>query len=161
MRATKKDIPHINFILSQDEVFQYCIDDNFPGEHRWRVGRILTDIGAYISLPNPYCVFIALPTSNSIIHEVHVAVSLEGRGKEAILAARQSIKEFFNDNPTVHKLIGFTPINLKRALAFSRMVGFTKEGICKKSFLKDGELHDQMICGFSREEVSKWQQEQQ
>lgn len=155
MRATKKDIPHINFILSQDEVFQYCIDDNFPMEHKWRMGRLLLDNpNTYISLPNPHCVFIAIPSSNnSVIYEVHVAVSPEGRGKDAVLAARQSIDEFFHDTPNVHKLIGFTPINLKRVLAFARMVGFKKEGICKKSFLKDGELHDQVISGFSRMEV--------
>jgi hypothetical protein len=58
--------------------------------------------------------------------------------------------------PAVYKFIGFTPIHLKRAIAFSRMVGFSKEGICKKSFLKDGILSDQLISGFSREEVSKW-----
>jgi hypothetical protein len=123
-------------------------------EHKWRLGRILVDtINSYISIPNEHCIFIALPTSNSIIYEVHVAVSPEGRGKEAVLAARLSIKEFFNDMPHVHKLIGFTPVNLRRAVAFSRMVGFTKEGICKDSFLKDGELHDQVISGYSRKEV--------
>jgi len=154
MKATSKDIPHINYILSQDEVFQYCIDDNFTIEHKWRLGRILIDTtNSYISLPNPHCVFIGLPTTNSVVYEVHVAVSPEGRGKEAVLAARESISEFFNEMGGVHKLIGFTPTNLKRAIAFSRMVGFTKEGICKKSFLKDGELHDQMISGYSRKEV--------
>jgi len=155
MRATEKDIPHINFILSQDEVFQYCIDDNFPMEHKWRMGRLLLDNpNTYISLPNPHCVFIAVPSAiNSIVYEVHVAVSPEGRGKEAVKAARESIIEFFNDISNVHKLIGFTPIHLRSAIVFARMVGFKKEGICKKSFLKDGELHDQMISGFSRMEV--------
>ena len=157
MRASKKDIPHVNFTLSQDEVFQYCTDDNFPIEHRWGIGSILlNNDAAYVSIPNPHCVFIALPTSNSGVYEVHVAVSPEGRGVNAVIGARQSIVEFFKDMPTVHKFIGFTPLHLKRAIAFSRMVGFSKEGVSKKSFLKDGKLHDQLISGFMREEVSRW-----
>jgi len=154
------DIPRINYILSQDDIFQSSIDDNFPHDQRWRLGRILVDMGAYISTPNEYCVFIGLPTSNSIVYEVHVAVVKEGRGRDAVKAARKAAIQFFNDNPTIQKLIGFTPVNLRQAIAFSRMVGFKKEGILTKSFLKDGELHDQYISGLSKEEVLRWQQEQ-
>lgn len=153
MKATSEDIPDINYILSQDEVFLPSMDDNFPLDKRWNIGRyLIDDPNNIIALPNKRCVIVAYPLGSLTTYQVHIGVDPEGRGKEAVGAAKEAIKWFFDNYPSTHKLVAYIPTTNRLSQVFASLVGMRREGVCMKSFLKDGRLIDQVVYGLSRED---------
>ena len=55
------------------------------------------------------------------------------------------------ENTDAVKIVALCPVIYKDSLRFAQRVGLQREGINRKSFLKDGELHDQYHLGISRE----------
>jgi len=151
MRCSKKDIPRVNYIMSQDGIFQNSVDDRYPVEKRYQMGRlVLSDPRNWVLMPNDNCVFVAVPVDDTVF-DVHVAVTEEGRGLEAVKAARAAIDWFFEHNEEAGCLIGFTPAENRAAVLFARVTGFKRVGVLFNSFLKDGRYQDQIISGLSRE----------
>jgi hypothetical protein len=154
MLATEKDIPHLNYLLSLDEIFEPSVDDTFPTGRRWSLGRILFDDPSTLVLtPNEHCVIVATPCNSLSMYNVHIGVSKEGRGKQTIDNTKWAIKWFFKEYLNAHKLIAFIPTTNRVSQVFASLVGMEREGMCKKSFLKDGVLLDQIVYGLSREDT--------
>lgn len=56
----------------------------------------------------------------------------------------------------MQKLIAEIPVIYPNVYGFTKKQGFVDEGINRKSFTKDGEIHDQHRLGITRGEI--WQQ---
>ena len=65
---------------------------------------------------------------------------------------RMALDWLFKNNPRIHKIIGIIPELSKETLSFSAKIGMKREGVLKKSYLKNGELHDQYIVSLNRED---------
>ena len=65
---------------------------------------------------------------------------------------RLALDWLFKHNSRVHKIIGIIPDISKETLRFSARIGMKREGVLKKSYLKNGKLHDQYIVSLNRED---------
>ena len=87
------------------------------------------------------------------VYDCHSFFLPEGRGKEALRVAKESIKYMFEVVKAQH-LVGWTPVEKRDARMFSRMAGFKAVGIeqhqyglgeqfyeCEKMSLTRGEYH--------------------
>lgn len=100
--------------------------------------------------------FVVFPLNGATV-DAHSSILPGFYGKESIEAGKKAIDWVFNNTSTL-KINGTTPIYNKKALKFSESIGFEREGINKKSFMKGGTLYDQIYFGLERE---KWQLAQQ
>jgi RimJ/RimL family protein N-acetyltransferase len=55
------------------------------------------------------------------------------------------------ENTTCRKLISWAPEGNQRAYDFAIKAGLVDEGVCKKSFIKNGVLLDQHLMGIGKE----------
>lgn len=76
------------------------------------------------------------------IFDCHSFFIPEGRGREAVRVARESIKYMF-DVAGAQQLVGWSPVENRAVRAFSRMAGFKIMGIEPHRFYPEGE---EMIC---------------
>jgi len=56
-------------------------------------------------------------------------------------------------NKRINKVISFIGTNHTTTYNLALKTGFNDEGLIKKSYLKNGELHDQHIVGLTREQI--------
>jgi RimJ/RimL family protein N-acetyltransferase len=84
---------------------------------------------------------------NGITCEVHIAVLPELWGR-ATGFFKECIAWGF-ENTRYMKVIGFTPVYNRAAISLAKRCGFKEEGRLKDSFLKNWELHDQIVFGIS------------
>lgn len=56
-------------------------------------------------------------------------------------------------NKKINKVISFIGTNHITTYNLALKIGFNNEGLIKKSYLKDGKLHDQFIVGLTRNEI--------
>lgn len=159
MRCFSEDLPHIKNVLQHPSVYPHTINDSLPKVPPESFGEIFINDAIYVLAPNKWSVFIFIPFSVYLYH-AHIAVLPEGRGRAGIRAGKAATSWMFQNTPCL-KIMGFTSVKNKPALSFSRCCGYNEEGVLTKSILKDGELHDQIIFGITKEEVSKWEQREQ
>jgi len=156
MQAVRKDRNRINEILGHDSVWPWISDDNTPKNVRYTLGQyFMEEPGTVVLHPNEYSVFIFRPV-NSVTYEAHTNILPSGRGVEAIGAGKGALKWMFKNTPC-QKVITWVPVFNRMASIFARMCGLKREGNATKSYLKDGELHDQILLGITKEEFMKCQ----
>lgn len=90
---------------------------------------------------------------NNVCWEVHSAIIPEFRGKKAIAASKLMAQWFFANMPYASKIVTHVPVDNQKAYAYAVRTGFTKEGMNRKSILRDGNLVDQYLFGLCKEEV--------
>lgn len=131
------------------------------------IGRILNHPQVYDSIIDDTCVppCVANPSHlyltndektgllvashvNGVTCEVHIAVLPELWGR-ATRFVKDGLAWGF-ENLKYSKYIGFTPVYNRPAVALAKRCGFKEEGRLTNSFLKNWELHDQIIFGLSK-----------
>lgn len=90
-----------------------------------------------------------LTIKSKIWFEVHTMILPEGRGRKGIKAGKRGIDWIFQ-HTECQKLTSLVPEFNKQANYYARLCGFIVEGICTKSFMKNGILHDQTMFGRER-----------
>jgi hypothetical protein len=142
-------------VLSHPEVAPWTTDDltPIPSDETYR--SILELPQVYALMPNEMSVFMLFPR-NAVCSEVHTSILPEGRGKEGLDAAKRTIAWIWENTPIV-KVISFVPSCNRPAILFALQAGLRKEGLIKKSFLKNGILYDEILVGISKEDT-KWPQ---
>lgn len=88
---------------------------------------------------------------NSVTYEVHTLIQKAGRGKEAVQSSLEGIKWMF-ENTNCKKIVTHVPEFNIPAFALATKIGMKKEGINRKSFLKNGCLYNQILMGLCKEE---------
>ena len=135
------DMELISKILNHPQVFDWITDDVSPCP----------------CVPNPNHLHLVDETGtmlltathvNGITCEVHIAALPESWGR-AVSFFKECISWGF-ENTRYTKVIGFTPAYNRAALALAKRAGFKEEGRIKNSFLKNWELHDQIVFGLSK-----------
>ena len=87
---------------------------------------------------------------NVVMCQVHIATTpdLWGKGHDFVAEAIQ----WGFTNTLYQKIIGMIPAYNYRTINLIEDLGFIREGILKKSFLKNWILHDQLIYSLSKGE---------
>jgi hypothetical protein len=146
---TLADADVANRIIHHPEVYPDMCDDYADPAHT-QLGRyLLQQETLYLLHPNAYTIFCFAPRTLTLF-EVHTMIEPAGRGAEAVFAAREALKWLF-ENTTCAKVITYVPFFNRKARIFARKVGLVDEGVCTKSFKKDGTLHDQWVLGIEKE----------
>lgn len=140
------DLNVINYVLKHPKIKDY-VEDDLSGNVEYFIHDKLYYLAAYEG-DIIAGMFIFHPL-NTVTVGAHSAVLPGFYGKKAREAGKLAIKWIF-DNTRFMKINGSTPINNKLALKFNEDLGFKSEGINKKSYLKNGELYDQIYFGLER-----------
>lgn len=83
---------------------------------------------------------------NSVLYECHVAM-LPGVRSDAFAQAAAS---WMWAHTPAQKLIVNVPSCNRAAVAYARRAGFTQEGRITRAFLRNGQLHDIVVMGRSK-----------
>ena len=113
------------------------------------VDPIMGDAILYLMNTEKTGVIMVTPM-NSIACQVHTAALPELWGKASGFV-KECIEWGFT-NTRYLKITTFVPSFNKLALRLARNAGFEKEGIIRKSFLKNWELCDQIIYGLTKQD---------
>ena len=160
MRITDPQI--VADIICHKEVYPFVSDDGSPDPDNFAnrfVPATVSNDQVYCLMPNKTALFVYMPI-NAATWEVHTCVLKKGRGLAAMKAARASIRYMFTKTPC-KKIMSHVPEYQRHVLLFALKNGLKKEGVNRKSYLKDGKLYDQTLVGITKEEWIKCQQQQQ
>lgn len=138
----------IKSIITHPKVYKHCIDDSSPPPEEFEpfVVEQLFNLIAYEEKAAGAFMFVPV---NLITYEMHLAMLPEfwGRGREALHLA---IDWMFTHTPC-RKIIGGVPAFNRLTVRLLEAVGFEDEGICSKSFQKNGIIYDRLMLGISKE----------
>ena len=90
---------------------------------------------------------------NSATLEIHAQVLPEHRREHSQDAGRAVLGWIYENAPEYKKLVAWVPDFYVNVLKYVSGFGFVIEGCNRKSYLKNGELHDLMLLGITREEI--------
>lgn len=143
------DIELIKSILSDEEIFDRISEDGMtmddikidPKKECW--------LAAYAN-EHLIGVFVLAPTNSRCI-EIHVHILKEFRSYA--VEATLKVYEFILTTKYL-KLIAKIPDIYKDVIGFSEKMGMKKEGVNRKSYLKNNQLLDQIYLGITTEEIS-------
>lgn len=93
-----------------------------------------------------------LVPENHVCWEVHTCLLPSAWGPRASRAVKLAIRWAF-ENSKCLRLVTKVPAYNRIALRFAERAGMTEYGVNPKSFMKNGELHDQHLLGISKSEV--------
>lgn len=148
LRNCPKHVGIVDDIVQDPAVFDMLVDDHSKDFAGQSVGTSFLS-GPYTILnPAPGVLFMLSPRTLTMF-ELHTMVKPEARGKKALKAARRAAKWVFK-NTSCEKLITCVPTFNRPAMAFALKFGFKREGLCTKSFRRDGVLHDQHLLGLEK-----------
>lgn len=139
--------PLIRVADIHDVAFVSALVDRDATEYMERVTTLVTNNGF----------FFLEPITSSVL-EAHMAFYPEGRGKEALQAAREGLHYAFTElNALV--VFGRIPVEDRAARLFTRMIGLKSDGIREKS--PGGDLvewfevrADEFMLNFPKGDVS-------
>ena len=142
----------IREVMTHPRVWPHISDDNSPWPDAFEP---IVHPGLYYLAPE--CdgerVGVFLYHSHSaVLWEVHTCILPKFWGEPATQAARDGLR-WMLDNTKCRKVITHVPKPNVPARRFAMRVGMWSEGINRKSFLKDGVLHDQFILGITEDEI--------
>ena len=140
-----------NRIMHHPEVYPYLTDDHAQPDHTQLGSFLLQNKAVWLVQPSNHIMLMAVPITLTM-YEIHTMIEPAGRGMQAVLDVRRAAKWFFeNEDNKCQKVYTLVPKLNKRARIFAKKVGMVEQGTLTKSFLKNGELHDQLILGLEKE----------
>ena len=139
----------INSIISHPQIYPQVVDDFAPPREEFDCSKAIESEGVLFLTPIVEKVLgvFMVHSHTSILWEVHTCLLPETKNK--LECAKALIKWVF-ENTTCRKLISWAPSDNRRAYDFAVKAGLVEEGICKKSFIKNGVLLDQHLMGIGK-----------
>lgn len=95
-----------------------------------------------------------LQQRNAVTLEIHAQVLHQHR-KEYSGATGKAALQWILDNTDAEKVIAWVPEIYPNVRSFTESQGFQIEGVNRKSYLKNGKLHDQTLLGITRSEINE------
>ena len=95
----------------------------------------------------PFFLFTFIP-QNAVCFEVHIASTIHGIG-ESREASRAAFDWMFQNSPA-RRIVASIPDDNSLVLKLARDVGMEQYGVNRASFLRGGELRDQVLFGISK-----------
>lgn len=151
MRLSYGDGELANSFFTHPEIYP-MISDDYADPNKKDIGEDFLRADprfTWLVHPNEHSLFLATAKTH-ILFEIHTLIKPEGRGILAVKDTKRAATWFFQ-NSSAEKLVTYVPFFNRPAKVFARTVGFANEGICTKSFLKHGVLHDQWVLGLEKE----------
>ncbi|MBC8438992.1 MAG: GNAT family N-acetyltransferase [Deltaproteobacteria bacterium] len=135
----------ISGIVNDPKVYDYLIDDNSVNHE-----PVIHPSIIYLVNDTKQGV-IRIDPMNSISCYVHIATTpkMWGTGHAFV---KEAIDWGFR-NTKYLKVVALIPEYNDRTIKLVTDVGFKREGVCRKSFLKNWKLHDQIIFGLCKGEI--------
>lgn len=148
--AMMSDIPYVDYVMRHPQVYPMTMYDGKEDRSEFSSRKYIQQgPPTYVLIDDKNCfVSISVP-ENSITWAVHENVLPKARGKEAV-AICLAMENWMWENTPCRKLIGFTPVNHRRAVVFAQMCGFKIEGKITNSILVNGKTEDMYIVGKER-----------
>jgi RimJ/RimL family protein N-acetyltransferase len=146
-----RDYALIGEIMRHPRVYRHIVDDFAPPRERLepvRDGRIWYVL-ARGEEGDPLGLFLFLAQS-TVLWECHVCMLPHAWGAPAAEAARAVIPWLWAKTPC-RRLVAQVPRTNPLAIRFARAAGLREFGVNERSFLKRGELRDQVLLGISKE----------
>jgi len=126
--------------------YNFLIDDGSVTPENYEPS--MDGIIYYLVLGDEQGIVLLYPT-NSVSFDIHICMSPDCRGKEAVSLGKETIDWIF-ENTSCVKINTKVPFYNKKVFHYAISVGFEQEGIDSQSFLKDGNLYDQYVLGIRR-----------
>lgn len=82
---------------------------------------------------------------NAAMWQAHMAALPGHRGAEVIRAGKEGLA--WMERGGARKVIGLIPAYMKHSIRTAIAIGFKREGVIKRAFLRDDALHDLVITG--------------
>lgn len=144
-----KDYDLIQAIIQDPRIYDRLSDDGSPKREDFR--PIESDQLIYLMVRDdrPLGLFMFVP-QNAICIEVHTCLLPESWGSKAKEAGKRAGEWIFTNTP-FRRIVTNVPRYNRLALRFAEQCGMTTFGVNPKSYLKNGELHDQIMLGMSKE----------
>lgn len=144
MRVVRtRDLSVINAVFKHPENVDMLGDDGSED-----VEYPITDIVFYLAVYDgvDLCGLFMLFPLNSITLDTHVAFMPEFRGKKALIAG-QMMMSWVARNTQFKKLVACIPAINRACCAYAVQSGYTREGVNRASFIKNGVVYDQYYFG--------------
>jgi RimJ/RimL family protein N-acetyltransferase len=140
-------------ILLQDKLWDAISEDGSIGKDEY-----FPDLEAIVAVAliadDTVRGFVISRQVTDSVAEAHVAISPDYWGeKQNVALGKMGCAYLFQANPRLMKLVASIPETDAEVLRFAQRVGFQREGINRKSFLRKGELLDQYYVGLCREKA--------
>lgn len=141
------DMALVRSIMSHPAIFPHIHDDSVtecaPIDHEGLYWMLVSD-------GEPAGVFL-VHAHNAVCFEMHTCLLPRIWGKDAACAAQLLLAWAFNDTQC-KKMITAVPSYNRAALRFAKAGGMVQEGVNRASFLRNGELIDQIMLGITKQE---------
>lgn len=147
-----RDIDLINTVMFNDDIFDVISEDGVEKD-RQRFD-VYNEYWLKVMVNNELIGVYNLHHTNTSTLEAHVHILPEFRGshsQDSILKVYEWL--FKNCGDEVVKFISNIPVIYPNVLKFCLSNGFTHEGINRKSYLKNGVVHDVDMVGITKEEM--------
>lgn len=148
---------YVDFVMRHPQIYPHISDDLSPKAGDFTSGPLLHNPNVVALKPrigvDPAGVFIFHPW-NGVTYEVHSCVLPQWRGRNAANAALYAALWIFG-NTDARKIVTLVPAYNRRAYALAWRAGMRAEGVNKKSFLKDGKLHDAILMGLQKDDCMR------
>lgn len=147
------DIELVATIARHSKLYRVSSDDYSPPPHEWSPLQ-------HESIWHVLCwddkellgMFVFIPESR-ICFRIHVCLLPAAYGERSARAGRAVTRWIFENSPVL-RLTGSIPKYNSLALRFARLCNWNQFGINEKSHMKNGVLHDQLLFGISRSELT-------
>ncbi len=153
-RCDITDRLYVDFVMRHPQIYPHISDDLSPEAGEFTAELLLQNPNVLVLKPmigrEPAGVFVFHPW-NGVTYEVHSCVLPQWRGKNAAHAAMAAALWIF-ENTNARKIVTLIPEFNRRAYALAYRAGMRAEGVNKKSFLKDGALHDTILMGLANDD---------
>jgi RimJ/RimL family protein N-acetyltransferase len=143
------DAEAIRQIVTNKAIWPHVCDDSVKAEdYQPTIGggvlwlQVLDDQSLGLYMVHPH---------NCVTYEIHTCLLPIAWGTQAKQAAKLVLDWIFQNTPC-QKVITHVPENNALALRYAKRAGMAIEGNNRKSFLKNGQLLDQIQLGIMKEE---------
>lgn len=151
--APTEDYGLIKSIMTHPRIWRFIGDDQAPPPEQFEVPRSSSILYLLAKDDDETLGVFLFAAQNSVCMESHHCLLPQSWGARARDAAKKAITWLFTNTRCV-RIVGSTPTCNRAALKFAQDLGFTPFGLNRKSFMRYGVLHDQILFGMSKPEVS-------
>jgi RimJ/RimL family protein N-acetyltransferase len=147
------DYETIRSVMTHPQIYPHISDDSSPpaGEYRPIESEVVWYVEAQEITPETYELlgYWIFHPQNAVCWEVHTCLLPAAWGDRGLAAARV-LPEWIWEHTPCRRIITNVPMTNRLALQFAFKAGMKVYGVNESSYLKDGELHDQVCLGISR-----------
>lgn len=149
VRTHNSDV--VRRILTVPALYDVVMDDTAPAPEDYEPFMHETIYHLLAVRGNKVLALFVIHPMNNTVAVMHANVLPKFWGeREQNAAIGKAVIQWVWDNTEFHKIVATVPVIYKKVLGYAQRIGMQREGIMRKSYMKDGELHDQYHLGVNR-----------